>query len=74
MSERYINRLHALCNMSTVETLRFIDAAVQMAFQRGAGVRMDETERDAVDLAKEAHINNPEVLSNLYSREQGFKP
>ena len=71
---------------SASELMEYIDEQIQKAFNRGmeAGIKIntiaespfhedDLLERDAVTAAIEAGVN-PTAFSNLYSREQGFKP
>ncbi len=73
MSKQYQQIREKLMTTSTVEeVIEFINDEVQKAFKRGQGIKEDICE-DSVSLAQQAHIHNPEILSNLYSKERGLK-
>ena len=66
------------------QTMEFIDQEIQKAFQRGMvagrvyGVGLTAREKhqmetDDVFIAQRAGINMSDALSNLYSKEKGFK-
>ena len=63
--------------LDTYKLMKVIDREVQKAFQAGMNVYPDDTRQmKPSNPVREAaqYISDANSLSNIYSREQGFKP